>query len=104
MFIKVFAVVLACMLLAACLQVDFCTPNAVIQEQSAGIHYNEGYDLLNYLNNPEVFRWQEGHANLLTAPGLGVEVNEAYVHKMAREGHNWHNPIWRDSDGCIAEW
>ena len=43
--------------LAACLQVDFSTPNAFIQEQSAGIHYNEGYDLLNYLKNPEVFRY-----------------------------------------------
>ncbi|MBO4298001.1 MAG: galactonate dehydratase, partial [Clostridia bacterium] len=42
--------------LAACLQVDFCSPNAFIQEQSAGIHYNAGYDLLNYLNNPEIFR------------------------------------------------
>ena len=35
--------------LAACLQVDFCTPNAFIQEQSAGIHYNQTYDPLKYL-------------------------------------------------------
>jgi galactonate dehydratase len=27
--------------LAAALQVDFCTPNALIQEQSFGIHYNQ---------------------------------------------------------------
>lgn len=90
--------------LAACLQVDFCTPNAFIQEQSAGIHYNEGYDLLNYLNNPEIFRYKNGMCDLLTGPGLGVDVNEDYVRKMAKEGHNWHNPIWRDSDGVVAEW
>lgn len=90
--------------LAACLQVDFCTPNAFIQEQSAGIHYNDGYDLLNYIQNPEVFRYENGMCNLLTGAGLGIDVNEDYVRKMAKEGHNWHNPIWRDSDGVVAEW
>lgn len=90
--------------LAACLQVDFCTPNAFIQEQSAGIHYNEGYDLLNYLKNPEIFRYRDGYCDLLAGPGLGVEIDEEYVRKMAAEGHDWHNPIWRDSDGVIAEW
>ena len=90
--------------LAACLQVDFCTPNAFIQEQSAGIHYNAGYDLLNYLSNPEVFTWKNGMCDLMDKPGLGIEVNEEYVRKMAAEGHDWHNPIWRDSDGVIAEW
>ncbi len=90
--------------LAACLQVDFCTPNAFIQEQSAGIHYNEGYDLLNYLHNPEIFHYQNGYCSLLTGPGLGVEINEEYVRKMAQVGHQWHNPVWRDSDGVIAEW
>ena len=90
--------------LAACLQVDFCSPNAFIQEQSAGIHYNAGYDLLNYLSNPEVFRWKDGECPLLTGPGLGVDVNEDYVREMAKSGHDWHNPIWRDADGVIAEW
>jgi galactonate dehydratase len=32
--------------LASSLQLDFCTPNAFIQEQSLGIHYNQGSDLL----------------------------------------------------------
>ena len=90
--------------LAACLQVDFCTPNAFIQEQSAGIHYSDGYDLLNYLKNPEVFRWKNGMCELPDKPGLGIEVNEEYVRQMAACGHDWHNPIWRDSDGVIAEW
>lgn len=90
--------------LAACLQVDFCTPNAFIQEQSLNIHYNAGYDLLKYMENPEVFRYQDGYVDLMSEPGLGIRVDEAYVRQMAREGHNWHNPIWRDSDGVIAEW
>jgi galactonate dehydratase len=90
--------------LAACLQVDFCTPNAFIQEQSANIHYNKGYDLLNYLKNPQVFSFRDGYAELLREPGLGIEVDEEYVRKMAETGHNWHNPVWRDSDGVIAEW
>ncbi len=90
--------------LAACLQVDFCTPNAFIQEQSLNIHYNAGYDLLKYMENPEVFRYRDGYVDLMSEPGLGIRVDEAYVRQMAREGHNWHNPIWRDSDGVIAEW
>ncbi|MBQ7867784.1 MAG: galactonate dehydratase [Clostridia bacterium] len=90
--------------LAACLQVDFCTPNAFLQEQSAGIHYNAGYDLLNYLKNPQIFQYRNGYCDLLKGPGLGVEVDEDYVCRMAAEGHDWHNPIWRDSDGAVAEW
>ena len=38
--------------LAASLQLDFCTPNAFIQEQSLGIHYNQGSDVLDYLADP----------------------------------------------------
>lgn len=90
--------------LAACLQVDFCTPNAFIQEQSAGIHYNTGYDLLDYVTNKEDFTYRNGAAMLPAKYGLGVEVNEAHVRQMALQGHDWHNPVWRDSDGCIAEW
>lgn len=90
--------------LAACLQVDFCTPNAFIQEQSAGIHYNTGYDLLDYVHNREDFTYRNGCAVLPTKPGLGVDVNEEQVRAMAAQGHDWHNPIWRDADGCIAEW
>ena len=90
--------------LASCFQVDFCTANAFIQEQSAGIHYNEGYDLLNYIKNPEVFTWKNGVCEAMDKPGLGIEVNEDYVREMTAIGHDWHNPVWRDSDGIIAEW
>ena len=35
--------------LAACLQVGFATPNFLIQEQSIGIHYNQGAEVLDYV-------------------------------------------------------
>ena len=90
--------------LAACLQVDATSHNAVIQEQSLGIHYNVGSDLLDYIVDKDVFRYEEGFVEIPKGPGLGIEVNEEVVRKMAAEGHDWHNPIWRHKDGSIAEW
>ncbi|MGG1515423.1 galactonate dehydratase [Paenibacillus oryzisoli] len=90
--------------LASCLQLDTCSPNAFIQEQSLGIHYNQGSDLLDYLVDPSVFQYEDGFVRNLTAPGLGIEVNEAKVREMAKIGHNWKNPIWRQPDGTVAEW
>jgi galactonate dehydratase len=90
--------------LAACLQMDTCTPNAFIQEQSLGIHYNQGSDLLDYLIDPSVFAYKDGFVDNLTKPGLGIEVNEAKVREMAKIGHNWKNPVWRQEDGTVAEW
>jgi galactonate dehydratase len=90
--------------LAACLQVDTCSPNAFIQEQSLGIHYNQGSDLLDYLVDPSVFNYKDGFVTNLTGAGLGIEVNEEKVREMARIGHNWKNPVWRQEDGTVAEW
>ena len=90
--------------LAASLQVDFCTPNAFIQEQSLGIHYNEGSDLLDYLADPAVFDYRDGFVHRLTGPGLGIEIDEEKVREAAKTGHRWRNPIWRTEDGVVAEW
>jgi len=90
--------------LAACLQVDATCHNAFIQEQSLGIHYNVGNDLLDYLVDPTVFEYHNGFANIPTGPGLGIEINEALVAERAQLGHNWRNPIWRNPDGSVAEW
>ena len=90
--------------LAASLQLDWCTPNAVIQEQSLGIHYNQGADLLDYLADPTVFEYREGFVYRNDLPGLGIEVNEVKVREAAAVGHSWKNPIWRTTDGVIAEW
>lgn len=89
---------------AAALQVDTASINAFIQETSMGIHYNEGADLLDYLANPEVLQVENGFVERLTGPGLGIEIDEARVREMARVGHAWRNPIWRNPDGSITEW
>ena len=90
--------------LAACLQVDATCHNAFIQEQSLGIHYNQGSDILDYLLEKDVFKYEKGFVKIPEGPGLGIEINEEHVRKMAAAGHNWRNPIWRHKDGSIAEW
>lgn len=90
--------------LASCLQVDTTCHNAVIQEQSLGIHYNEESDLLDYLNDTSVFDYEDGYVKNLENPGLGININYDHVKKMGEIGHSWKNPIWRHKDGTIAEW
>jgi galactonate dehydratase len=90
--------------LAASLQLDACTPNAFIQEQSLGIHYNQESDLLDYLKDPSVFDYQEGYVAVLKTPGLGIEVDEEKVREAAKAGHDWKSPVWRNPDSTVAEW
>lgn len=90
--------------LAANLQLDAVCYNAFIQEQSLGIHYNKGNDILDYISNPEVFAYEDGFVSIPNGPGLGVEINEEYVRERAEIGHRWRNPIWRHADGSFAEW
>lgn len=90
--------------LAACLQVDATCHNAFIQEQSLAIHYNQGSDLLDYLLEKDVFKYENGFVKIPEGPGLGIEINEDHVRKFAATGHNWRNPLWRHEDGSIAEW
>ena len=90
--------------LGACIQLDICTPNVFIQEQSLGIHYNKGGDLLDYLKDPSIYIYKDGCIEAKTGPGLGVEINEEYVQKAAENASTWKNPVWRNFDGTIAEW
>jgi galactonate dehydratase len=90
--------------LAACLQLDFVAWNAVLQEQSMGIHYNRGAELLDYVVNKEDFRIENGCIAALPGPGLGVEIDEERVAHAARTAPDWHNPVWRHADGSAAEW
>ena len=90
--------------LAACLQVDATCHNAFIQEQSLGIHYNTSNDLLDYLQDASVFKYDNGFVNIPSAPGLGITINEEKVIEMAKIGHNWKNPLWFHEDGGVAEW
>jgi galactonate dehydratase len=90
--------------LAACLQIDAVCYTAVLQEQSLGIHYNQGTDLLDYLTPTTGFEYRDGFLSIPTGPGLGVEVDEAKVIEAAKHGHRWRAPVWRHEDGAIAEW
>ncbi|UOQ87233.1 galactonate dehydratase [Gracilibacillus salinarum] len=90
--------------LAACLQMDATAHNAFIQEQSLGIHYNKGNDLLDYITDHAVFHYQDGHVKIPQGPGLGIEINEEKVKELAKTGHKWRNPVWRHQDGTVAEW
>ena len=89
--------------LAATLQVDSCTPNVFIQEQSLGIHYNKGFDLLDFVKNKEVFQYKDGYVDLPSKPGLGLEMDEDKIKEIAQEGLIWTNPQWKNYDGTIAE-
>lgn len=90
--------------LASCIHIDSCSPNALIQEQSLDIHYNRGSDVLDYLEDPGVFEYDEGYVDVPSEPGLGIELNEEYIEEQATKTVDWHNPVWRHDDGSVAEW
>jgi galactonate dehydratase len=94
--------------LAASLQVGFATANVVVQEQSVGLHYNQGYEglpaaeMFDYLLDPAPLQPVEGHLALNPRPGLGIEIDEDAV----RGSQRWElrDPQWRHQDGRMAEW
>ncbi len=90
--------------LAACLNVDATSYNAVIQEQSIGIHYNVGKSVLDYVNNKEDFAFTDGFVELPKLAGIGVDVNRELVTEENKTPHNWKNPVWHHKDGSVAEW
>ncbi|MGC4789496.1 galactonate dehydratase [Micromonospora sp. DT178] len=90
--------------LAACLQVGFATPNYLIQEQSIGIHYNLGAEVLDYCLDKTPLTFVDGYVERLTAPGLGIEIDEDAVRAADKRGHAWRSPTWRHRDGSYAEW
>lgn len=93
---------------AASLHVGFSTPNFVVCEMSWKMHYNTGgFDLFTYMKNPEVFEVKNGAIDLLTAPGLGIELNEELIiaeAAKAAELEPWGNPVFRGDDGIPREW
>jgi galactonate dehydratase len=79
--------------LAACLQVDACTPNFLCQEQ---VCLGEGY-----LKKPFVLK--DGYIDVPTGPGLGIEVDEDALRQVQYDGA-WENPrLWHE-DGSVADW
>ncbi|KAI5474652.1 hypothetical protein MNV49_002696 [Pseudohyphozyma bogoriensis] len=91
---------------AASLQLGFSHLNFLICEMSWKMHYNQGADLFTYMKNPEVFDVKNGAIELLTQPGLGIELDEDLIRKAAADSKDfsWRNPTWRGPDGGIREW
>lgn len=83
---------------------SFAAPNLLIQEQSIGIHYNQGAEMFDYSVDPSPFKFVGGVAARPTGPGLGIEVDEAAVRRAVEVGHRWRNPIWHHRDGSFPEW
>ena len=90
--------------LASCIQVDALAYNALIQEQSLGLHYNKTADLLDYLADPAVFHYEDGYVKVPTAPGLGIALDEEKIRAASDHSFRWRNPLTRRVDGSIAEW
>ena len=91
--------------LAACVQVDASTANFAIQEMSLGIHYNVGTeDLTAYTKNPEVWDVKDGYIDLMTGPGLGIEVDEEWVRRASHGAEPWICPGFIGPGGEVREW
>lgn len=90
--------------LAASLQLGAMVPNFLRQEVPLGMHYNRGGDLLDYLLDPEPFRVQDGCITTPRGAGLGVDIDEAAVRRLAGSAADWAPELWRHEDGSLAEW
>ncbi len=90
--------------LSACLQLDAICYNAVIQEQTMGILYNVGKEVLDYALNKEDFWFEDGFIKLFAKAGLGVRVNKDLVLEENQNPHQWKDPVWRHKDSSVAEW
>jgi galactonate dehydratase len=85
--------------LAACLQVDACTSNFLIQEYPA---VEDGADLGHGLLR-QPFVVEDGSVRLPTGPGLGIEVDEDALRERAYDG-TWQTPVFADPDGSHGDW
>jgi galactonate dehydratase len=90
--------------LAACLQLDFATPNFLVQEQILGLGKGNDGDLMKYIADFSVFDAPDGYIELMTKPGLGIEVDEKAVREASVKGHRGRAPEWHHRDGSFAEW
>ncbi|KAL5334812.1 hypothetical protein BJX70DRAFT_391120 [Aspergillus crustosus] len=91
--------------LAASIQVDAVSANFAIQEMSLGIHYNTGSaDIDTYIKNPEAWGVHDGLINLMSGPGLGIEIDEEKVRAGSVSSAAWRSPDFRGPGGEWREW
>lgn len=89
------------------MQIALTAPNFAILEMSLGMHYNTeagDVDLLTYLKKPEVFDIKEGYVSAPTGHGLGIEIDEEMVRKIAVDTKPWQCKEFHGPDGSIREW
>lgn len=85
--------------LAACLQLDACTPNFLVQEHPGNPDYS---DLgVGYITEPFVIK--NGYIDVPTKPGLGVELDEKALADKLYDGA-WTTPRLYHEDGSVADW
>ncbi|MCA9412113.1 MAG: galactonate dehydratase [Candidatus Omnitrophica bacterium] len=79
---------------AACLQIDACSPNFVIQERGS-----LGEDLFK-----DPIRVVDGFVEIPTRPGMGFEVDEDKLKVLREKWEDWATPrLWHE-DGSVADW
>ncbi|MBN1285042.1 MAG: galactonate dehydratase, partial [Anaerolineae bacterium] len=79
--------------LAACVQLDACIPNFLVQE-----HVTTG---AGYLKEP--LKIADGYIELPAKPGLGVELDEDALQDKLYDG-SWETPRLWHKDGSVADW
>ncbi|MGC9468542.1 MAG: galactonate dehydratase [Anaerolineae bacterium] len=79
--------------LAACLQLDACIPNFLVQEH---VTLGKGY-----LREP--FEIKDGYIDVPTGPGLGIELDEDALVDKINDG-SWETPRLWHADGSVADW
>lgn len=85
--------------LAACLQLDTCIPNFLVQEHPGNA---DDSDLgVGYIKEPFVIK--DGYIDVPTKPGLGIELDEKALDDKLYDG-NWITPRQYYEDGSIADW
>jgi galactonate dehydratase len=95
--------------LAASLQAGYSCGNIVIQEQSGGLHYHQGFaglpsgELLDYVTEPGILTQNNGYFERSDKPGLGLPLDVSAVVERAQYWR-YPDPGWRHEDGRTAEW
>ncbi|WP_166852886.1 galactonate dehydratase [Isoptericola sp. BMS4] len=85
--------------LAACLQLDACTPNFLIQEHPS---IDDGSDLgIGLLTEP--FEMHEGFIDVPRGPGLGIQPDEDRFIERGYAG-DWRSPVYVHEDGSHGDW
>lgn len=85
--------------LAACIQLDTCIPNFLVQEHPGN---PDKSDLgVGYIKEPFVLK--NGYIDVPTKPGLGVELDEEALKEKLYDG-KWSTPRLCFEDGSNADW